>query len=370
MKVGILTLHYHANFGAVLQAHALQTSLCELDCDVRIVNYVPSSFSRSVNKQFWRGWGLRFLSLDNIKKRLLQLKYNQSSQKIFDDYRNKYMTISHLIQSEEEFYREIVDYDCIVVGSDQVWNLDRPGPYMYWQHKPLSVRKIAYAACCTSDPDEQQVPDNYIAGVKQYDAITVRDNHTVRIVTLCDPERVSAEVCDPTLLAGKNWPLSVIPERDMDTLLFYGLGLSNPTVVLNARQIYSEKISKACYVSAILSTVNNPQWYGTVDEVLYLESPTSWCERMASAGFVVTDSFHGAVFCMKYNTPFIVIVQQPRRASRILDFVKRYDLEDHLVTDLNKIESVMKQVLRKGDIDFSKANAHIEYSKAQLKNLL
>lgn len=41
MKIGIITLHYALNAGAVLQAFALQTYLKSLGHEVEFIDYVP-----------------------------------------------------------------------------------------------------------------------------------------------------------------------------------------------------------------------------------------------------------------------------------------------------------------------------------------
>ena len=41
MTVGIMTFHWAANYGAVLQAFALQEFLRELGFDAAIINYLP-----------------------------------------------------------------------------------------------------------------------------------------------------------------------------------------------------------------------------------------------------------------------------------------------------------------------------------------
>ena len=50
MKVGILTFHFAVNYGAVLQAYALQSILRSRNIDTYLVDYDPS-FSRNIIKR-------------------------------------------------------------------------------------------------------------------------------------------------------------------------------------------------------------------------------------------------------------------------------------------------------------------------------
>ena len=47
MKVGIVTFHRAENFGATLQAYALQTYLTHMGCDAEIIDYRCSSIERN-----------------------------------------------------------------------------------------------------------------------------------------------------------------------------------------------------------------------------------------------------------------------------------------------------------------------------------
>ena len=47
--------------------------------------------------------------------------------------------------------------------------------------------------------------------------------------------------------------------------------------------------------------------------------------------FIVTDSFHGTVFSIIFNKPFITIMNKNRGASRFLSLLSIFNLEDRLI---------------------------------------
>lgn len=47
MKIGIITFHWATNYGAVIQAYALQEAVASLGHDVKIINYKPSQYDDS-----------------------------------------------------------------------------------------------------------------------------------------------------------------------------------------------------------------------------------------------------------------------------------------------------------------------------------
>ena len=59
MKIGIITFHWATNYGAILQAYALQNYLIEFGHDVEIINYRPRK-NIFLQKLTWiknRQWG-------------------------------------------------------------------------------------------------------------------------------------------------------------------------------------------------------------------------------------------------------------------------------------------------------------------------
>ena len=67
-----------------------------------------------------------------------------------------------------------------------------------------------------------------------------------------------------------------------------------------------------------------------------------WLQRIHDAKFIVTDSFHGTVFCILFNVPFIVYNNQGRGSDRFLTLLGHFGLEDRLVSDVSNIDKLMK----------------------------
>ena len=55
------------------------------------------------------------------------------------------------------------------------------------------------------------------------------------------------------------------------------------------------------------------------------------------AEFVITDSFHGCVFSILFNIPFIAIGNEGRGLSRFQSLLKMFGLENRLVTDVSSV---------------------------------
>lgn len=60
-----------------------------------------------------------------------------------------------------------------------------------------------------------------------------------------------------------------------------------------------------------------------------------WIRGFMDAEFVVTDSFHGTVFSIIFNKPFISIANESRGTTRFTSLLKLFQLEDKLVHSLS-----------------------------------
>ena len=123
MKIGILTLPLHTNYGGILQAYALQTVLERMGHEVVIFNHerkyrlplwrLPLSYTKRIIKKYILGRKDTKIFAEQ-KLRDDYTKISQHTQKFIDTYLHTY--------NVETFKKlKSTDFDAIVVGSDQVW---------------------------------------------------------------------------------------------------------------------------------------------------------------------------------------------------------------------------------------------------------
>ena len=90
MKIGIITFHRAANYGAVLQAYALQFYLTEKGNEVEIIDYRCKEIEK-VHSPFY------FLYIKGAKnkiKQFLRFPVRLNKRRIFDDFLNRKITLS------------------------------------------------------------------------------------------------------------------------------------------------------------------------------------------------------------------------------------------------------------------------------------
>ena len=80
-------------------------------------------------------------------------------------------------------------------------------------------------------------------------------------------------------------------------------------------------------------------------------SVSKWLAGFRDASFVVTDSFHGTVFSIIFNKPFISIANKKRGVSRFTSLLKIFGLENRLISSREEISDHLLD-----GIDFDRIN--------------
>ncbi|WP_416907198.1 MAG: polysaccharide pyruvyl transferase family protein [Polymorphobacter sp.] len=83
-----------------------------------------------------------------------------------------------------------------------------------------------------------------------------------------------------------------------------------------------------------------------------LVSVESWLRAFRNARFVVTDSFHGAVFSIIFNVPFIAVGNTARGMARFELLLEQFGLKERLVVDTSALTSALIAT----EIDWPKVN--------------
>jgi polysaccharide pyruvyl transferase WcaK-like protein len=90
---------------------------------------------------------------------------------------------------------------------------------------------------------------------------------------------------------------------------------------------------------------------------------TNWIRGFMDAEFVNTDSFHGTVFSINFNKPFISIGNKKRGMTRFDSLLKMFGLENRLIdsTDKNVLEIIHEK------IDFIRVNKILDNKRKEAK---
>lgn len=346
MKIAILTLPLHTNYGGILQAYALQTILERMGHEVYVIEKeiritipfykMPFCYTKRIIK--------------NIIGRKCSIFYEQKylkEQSVIRQNTNKFIVkYIHLIKYKDYSNIKEGEYDAIVVGSDQVWRSK------YYDIKQIeqvylkfaenwNIKRIAYAASFGTDkweylPEQTKECKKLL---KLFDAVSVREDAAVY---LCRKYfKIEAQqVLDPTMLLDKEDYINLFKvdktPKSKGNLLCYILDQTEEKNEL-IKRIVEEKKLNAFNVKSQSDNRNSP-----ISE--RIQPPIEqWLRGFYDAEFVITDSFHACVFSILFNKPFIVYGNESRGMSRFNSLLSLFKLNETLITDISEY---------KGYIDF------------------
>lgn len=345
MKIGILTLPFNNNYGGYLQSYALMTVLKDEGHIVELIyrrhNRRPLSvrvkyFIKSLIKiMLGRPHFSIFMDQEcDLRRRGINMMSFVDS-KIFPKTRPLYST-KELIQECSN------KYDVVIVGSDQVWRpeyVPNVENFFFDFVKLSTTRRIAYAASFGErhpiyTDDQIKECGNLI---RNFDFIGLREDSGVEIIKEFE-WKVNCStkvVLDPTMLLPKRHYESLFPPTKNVTryLLTY---------------ILDESKDADHIVSTATSILNLPE-KRIIDSTAWqqpeykMPSIESWLAGIRYADFVITDSFHGTVFCIIFNVPFIVYVNSNRGADRFYSLLRRFGLESRIVNSKNSCLSAITE---------------------------
>lgn len=343
MRIAILTLPLHTNYGGILQAYALQTVLERMGHEVVVIDTpnvkpMPSCLTlckRLVKKALGQKVGVFAERYHNTTYPVI----SQYTQPFIDKYIHR-----KIVNSSEEIQES--DFDAIIVGSDQIW---RPRYYKNIENaylefaKHWNIKRIAYAASFGTDKWEYTLGQTEKCRnlVKIFDAVSVREASGVR---LCK-EHFGVEarhVLDPTMLLDKEDYIRLIEvagtPKSKGALLNY---------ILDETPEKHELIEWVAKENGLVPfRVNSRVEDHTVPLEERIQPPVEqWLRGFYDAEFVITDSFHACVFSILFNKPFVVIGNKERGMARFESLLSIFGLENRLITNIENYKQVKETMV-------------------------
>lgn len=376
MKILILTQPLNTNYGGLLQAFSLQNVLKKMGHDVYTDKPKPKIISLRSKFSIWIPirFVLKYLLFRKVEyiipfslsKKQHQIITQNTERFVFENIK----TIDFFEGKKRPKASKINLFDAYIVGSDQVWRpMYSPNIYNYYLDFIINnnKKKIAYAASFGVDIWEYDdktttkcrslICDFHSISVREYSGVDLCLNYL----------NVNADlVLDPTMLLNKQDYLQLINTESVNNisgeLMYYILdnNESKKELLYTISSVLQYKTFDSMPVESVKK--NNKM---DLDLCIY-PSPTNWIHCFNNAKFVVTDSFHGVVFSIIFNVPFIAIANKERGLTRFLSLLKQFGLENRLVDSNNEINKEL--ILSK--IDFDDVNTKLNILKKKSLNFI
>ncbi|MGI9896040.1 polysaccharide pyruvyl transferase family protein [Vibrio natriegens] len=360
-KVGIINFHYsNNNYGAVLQACALQHVVLSYGYDVENINYIPLEPKKTFKNHI--GDILRFLGL-----RKSEARKNVKDNGNFQCFRDKFLTTSDLCRTKAELSTLSSEYTHVIVGSDQVFRpaMTRHNATKYFlDFCPKSI-KVAYAASFGTDKWENNVFTRDVNHFKRllagFSSISVREDSGVDICK--DIFEVDAQhVLDPTLLVGADYFRAMFkaePVKGSKKLIsYYKLDIDNEFLSVIKRLATDKQCTSKNIYHELNS--NGEEEYHLVED---------WLSSINNSELVITDSFHCVCFSILFHVDFVCIANAERGIARLKSLLELLGMGDRLCTSLDLVESVSQNSIDWNTVEKKLSDERIK-SSSFLRNSL
>lgn len=325
MKIGILTFHYAHNYGAMLQAYALNTYLNKHGYEAQIIDYRLPYIYRVHELLNFRQLYLRysetnsrFISLLKTLKNYYKHRRKNEKWHKFDLFLNKTLLKTKRINKKDEIQE--LGFDAIICGSDQIWNSSLTGHLepLYFCEGLSNVLKIAYAASNGSDVVLEKDWSLFRQLISNFNAISVREQGLSNFLNARGFK--NTVVLDPIFLLEKDDWYSICSKVTNQTYLLTYSFNEDPFFFNHVKDI-AEK--KGLRIFSILY-----KKYETLDSSytqIINAGPIEFLSLFRYASFVVTNSFHGTAFSIMFNKQFYSISPQKGK-ERIESLLQELDL--------------------------------------------
>ena len=290
-KIGVVSLRHNVNVGNNLIKYAISIKLKEL-------GYKP--FIISIRKRN----SLNNMTFINQTTNLVVIKKNFSEIK--ED-----------------------DYDILMVNSDQTWR--KFNEYFYdigflkfaenWK-----IKKFVYGASIGFDTWQLTKEDDEIAKklLKNFNGISVREEGSIKLIKQ-HFNLIPTLVLDPTLLIDKKYYLDIIKDYQGKVVMKGKYIFMYTTYINPFVRGLSKKIGYSFNYDVYYYQLNNAS---LIEDFIYY---------MINCEAVITSSFHGSIFSIIFNKPFITIYDNSDAKERFISLGKIFGVNDRLFEKTEKI---------------------------------
>lgn len=373
-KVGIITLVGYFNYGNRLQNYATQEVIKGLGYDVETIVYyrVLDRPKESLKQILIRnlvtlGNLLQEKNYKAIKKKLTNKLSNklyktimQERDKLFKLFTQSYINETDYCITDHHVPNNLCEYyDFFITGSDQVWNPSFAGTPVYFLTFASIHKRIAYAASFGVSKLPENCVEDYRKWISEIPHLSVREQAGADIIKELTG-RDAVVLVDPTLMLSKSRWLSIskpaVYKPSKPYLVTYFLGRMADDVKKKIKDIALKKNLEVVHLASFK------------DKKRYTADPAEFLDYINSAEIIFTDSYHGTIFSMLFEKPFVVCdrISTVAMHSRIDTILSKFKLEsrrwqnmkDKKINDLFEIDfSHVPSILeaeRKKAIDFLK----------------
>ena len=330
-----MTCHHVYNYGATLQAYALQTYLESQGHNVEIIDYrLPTHMRYELFTPYPRGRTYELIKQIPILKYIITPYKNRKMlktwgrKKAFDDFDKYFLHLSSkTYRNIDEIRNNPPDADIYIAGSDQIWNTDALngkdlGYYLDFGSK--RVKRISYAASFGISKIKEGLEDFVVTELRNFDRISVREKTGLNILNKLGLD--GTLVVDPVFLLNKEqWIFSLnLKEKEGNYILLYDF-LHDDEAIRNFALTLSEQ--KGLKIVSVNDISEAPY----ADVQINNAGPIEFLQYLLNATYVISNSFHATAFSLIFQKEFVTfpLISQ-HNSSRMQNLLEEVKLGNRL----------------------------------------
>lgn len=322
MKIGIITLQLHRNYGGILQNFALQQILKRLGHDPITIDKRPyrNNFRYLISKFKFQTYKLLGIRSSNI----FYYEYTARGKK-FSKFVDRYITkTSSTSQYNEDI---LIKNKCktLIVGSDQAWRRafftkddikNYFGAFLNTEEIPI----MSYAASFGIDKwdYENDLTSECKVLASNFIGISTREDSGIELCKNLGIDNAVA-VLDPTLLLDAKDYCKVcenVPRQCKRILFAYLLDCNEDNIYL---------VNSIAKKKNLTPVIVQSEFHAKL-------SVEEWLSYFRDCDYVVTDSFHGTVFSILFRKEFNTIINTVRGGDRFYSLLNRFSLLERIIS--------------------------------------
>lgn len=345
MKIKTITCHHVYNYGASLQAYALQHYLESLGHEVEIIDFNPWFHCDRYNP-FWMPKNAigRAAQIIKILPFMRYIWYPYKAYKggmfktwgrkaAFEKFEKEYYHLTPIkYYSYEQLQKNPPRADVYVAGSDQIWNTfseNGKEPSYYLDFGKESIKRISYAASLATSTIKEEYKVFIKEKLARFNAISVREKTGAKLLADIGIDNISV-VLDPVFLLDKS-------EWQQLSLKGNLYGLSHESYVLvydflgNDDNMISFVKAYAKEKSLKIVSINDFSERDYADININNAGPLEFLALINNAACVVASSFHATAFSVILEKEFYTFnLKGYNNSSRMLDFLSSIGLQERM----------------------------------------
>jgi hypothetical protein len=361
-RVGIITFHCVYNYGAVIQAYAMQETLIGLGLEAEVINFRPQKLMVEYNMAT-QVIGKKA----KVYRTFFPRRYKTTIQFVKDRYDNFNLFISKYLKetkicytSSKQLEDNPPDYDAYICGSDQIWN----SQYNCYENAYFlsfvkdDYKKIAYAPSFGRDSIENDWDGMLKEYITSFHYLSVREGSGKDLLK----QKFNLDskiVLDPVFLIHKEIWLKLVRDNDYikkPYIFVYIIGEHKE--LLKQAGTFSEKHD----LPIVMVNIGNllQQKSILIDYDKSNVAPDQFLSLLAHAEYVFTNSFHGAAISIILNKKFNVAMNSNKTNTRITNILDLSGLSKQILKSTDEID---KNSL--DSINYMEVNSKIEAERTK-----